>query len=316
MSAGAGAGIAATFNTPLGGVLFALEILLPEVFKSHLSSGRRSDRGCDDDRTNSDRPGSGVCGSGRPVPMVATFNLQEAIAFVLLGLLCGVAAWAFIRLLVFMEDGFPKLSGNEYVQNIIGMAIDRPDDGGAHPRLRSFLHRRRRLFSHSGDPRPQDDGGGTSCAAIRAEADCHDRQPRLRRVGRDLLAIALPWRHSGRRLCGRDQFNSASFRTDAILGRHHRNGGHRRRRYGRRHDGHRHGLRNDPRLRDHCSGDRRGSVGCRRAGARSSTRRSTLSSCAIAGTAFRRSDISIFIWSGRPRTSWSAASSSPGPAQR
>ena len=31
LSAGAGAGIAATFNTPLGGVLFAIEILLPEV---------------------------------------------------------------------------------------------------------------------------------------------------------------------------------------------------------------------------------------------------------------------------------------------
>src|SRR6202012_1650929 len=30
LSAGAGAGIPATFNTPLGGVLFALEILLPE----------------------------------------------------------------------------------------------------------------------------------------------------------------------------------------------------------------------------------------------------------------------------------------------
>ena len=32
-------------------------------------------------------------------------------AFVLLGLLCGVGAWAFIRLLVIMEDGFPEDAG-------------------------------------------------------------------------------------------------------------------------------------------------------------------------------------------------------------
>ena len=31
--------------------------------------------------------------------LAGTFGLQEAIAFVLLGILCGVAAWAFIRLL-------------------------------------------------------------------------------------------------------------------------------------------------------------------------------------------------------------------------
>ena len=37
--------------------------------------------------------------------------------------MCGVAAWAFIRLLVFMEDSFPKLPGNVYTQNIVGMAL-------------------------------------------------------------------------------------------------------------------------------------------------------------------------------------------------
>ena len=41
----------------------------------------------------------------------------------MLGILCGVASWAFIRLLVIMEDGFPKLPGNAYTQNIIGMAV-------------------------------------------------------------------------------------------------------------------------------------------------------------------------------------------------
>ena len=40
----------------------------------------------------------------------------------MLGVLCGVAAWAFIRLLVVMEDGFPKLPGGPYVQNLVGMA--------------------------------------------------------------------------------------------------------------------------------------------------------------------------------------------------
>ena len=57
------------------------------------------------------------------------FGFEEALAFVVLGVLCGVASWAFIRLLVVMEDGFPKLPGGAYVQNIVGMAHHRPDDG-------------------------------------------------------------------------------------------------------------------------------------------------------------------------------------------
>jgi CIC family chloride channel protein len=42
---------------------------------------------------------------------------------VLLGALCGLASYAFIRLLVVMEDGFPRLPGGPYAQNIVGMAV-------------------------------------------------------------------------------------------------------------------------------------------------------------------------------------------------
>ena len=121
LSAGAGAGIAATFNTPLGGVLFATEILLPEVSNRTflpvvVATGAATQLG-----RILIGPNPAFSVPEIFFPPARAFGAEAAIAFVALGVLCGAAAWAFIRLLVVMEDSFPKLPGNIYTQNVIGM---------------------------------------------------------------------------------------------------------------------------------------------------------------------------------------------------
>lgn len=123
VAAGAGAGIAATFNTPLGGVLFAIELLMPEVSPRTflpvvIATGISTYIG---------RFAFGLS-PAFDVPFaidlqVGPATLETLAAVVVLGILCGLAAWAFIRVLGWMEDVFPKLPGNDYSRHAIGMLI-------------------------------------------------------------------------------------------------------------------------------------------------------------------------------------------------
>lgn len=121
LAAGAGAGIAATFNTPLGGVLFASEVLLPEIssrtFLPVVVATATS--------TYVYRLVLGV-DSAFAVPYVWVLevepvNLTEIALAGIAGVILGVASYAFIKLLGYFEDRFEAMAISEYWQNVIGM---------------------------------------------------------------------------------------------------------------------------------------------------------------------------------------------------
>ncbi len=122
VAAGAGAGIAATFNTPIGGVIFAIELMMPEFstrtfLPVALATGAATFIG---------RIFFGL----RPafdVPAVGSLPDQASAAYVLLlyallGVVTGLAATAFIRGLHFAEERFERI-GNAYLRHVIGMTV-------------------------------------------------------------------------------------------------------------------------------------------------------------------------------------------------
>lgn len=122
IAAGAGSGIAATFNTPLGGVMFALELMLPEVSSRTflpvvIATGAATYIGW-------------LFFNYLPafqIPPVDYPELSASAALlvlcVLLGVLSGVASAAFVKTLSFMEDLFERMPGNAYTRNIAGMLL-------------------------------------------------------------------------------------------------------------------------------------------------------------------------------------------------
>jgi CIC family chloride channel protein len=124
VAAGAGAGIAATFNTPIGGVMFAIELMLPEV------------------SVNTFLPVAAATGTAtfigrlvfgpQPAFIVPAIDalplshpalaLATLVLYVLLGALCGVAAALFIRALHLAEDVFERVPGR-YTRHVFGMLL-------------------------------------------------------------------------------------------------------------------------------------------------------------------------------------------------
>ncbi len=122
VAAGAGAGIAATFNTPLGAVMFAVELMLPEfsartLLPVVLATGTATYVG---------RAAFGMA----PAVLVAAHNRPDVFVplsvdmlplYVIFGMLSGVAAWTFVKVLYRTEDLFDGWKANPYLKNAVGM---------------------------------------------------------------------------------------------------------------------------------------------------------------------------------------------------
>src|SRR5271168_3551048 len=115
LACGAAAGMSATFNTPIAGVILAIELLLfefkarsfiPLVIASTLATAVHMQ----------------LLGTGPMFKvMVMDFGIPHALPFyLLLGLVCGLAAVAFSKLLYWTEDQFEKLPVDELWWPAIG----------------------------------------------------------------------------------------------------------------------------------------------------------------------------------------------------
>jgi CIC family chloride channel protein len=122
VAAGAGAGIASTFNTPIGGVMFAIELMMPEVsvetfLPVAIATGTATFVGR---WFFGDAPAFHV----PPLQVMAVDSsaLVVLVLFAVLGALTGFASAGFIRGLHLAEDIFDRIRFR-YLRHILGMLI-------------------------------------------------------------------------------------------------------------------------------------------------------------------------------------------------
>jgi chloride channel protein, CIC family len=122
VAAGAGAGIAATFNTPIGGVMFAIELMMPEVsvetfLPVAIATGAATFVGR---WFFGDAPAFHV----PPIQAMAIDSsaMLVLVLFAIVGALSGISAAGFIHGLHLAEDLFERIK-SVYLRHLLGMAM-------------------------------------------------------------------------------------------------------------------------------------------------------------------------------------------------
>ena len=153
IAAGGAGGIAATFNTPVGGILFAVELLMHEVSARTLIPVVIS-------TVTATYIGQYFFGTHPsfviPAIEIRFFELQkpaQLLLYVVLGGIIGVASAVFIKSIYWTEHLFDRIvKKNYYIRHILGMFLVGVIFYLLKVGIRPLLRRRRGLRRHTGYP--------------------------------------------------------------------------------------------------------------------------------------------------------------------